>query len=76
MNDLESYLWKFRKNRLAQPGGGGGSGGNTTDWASPRKESADPGTPAKPQKSGLGVGGPKRSVKKKTKKKGSDSESD
>ena len=76
LNDLESYLWKFRKNRLAQPGGGGGSGGNTTDWASPRKESADPGTPAKPQKSGLGVGGPKRSVKKKTKKKGSDSESD
>ena len=75
LNDLESYLWKFRKNRLAQPGGGG-SGGNTTDWASPRKESADPGTPAKPQKSGLGVGGPKRSVKKKTKKKGSDSESD
>ena len=76
LNDLESYLWKFRKNRLAQPGGGGGSGGNSTDWASPRKESADPGTPAKPQKSGLGVGGPKRSVKKKTKKKGSDSESD
>ena len=75
LNDLESYLWKFRKNRLAQPGAGG-SGGNTTDWASPRKESADPGTPAKPQKSGLGVGGPKRSVKKKTKKKGSDSESD
>ena len=74
LNDLESYLWKFRKNRLAQPGGGGGS---ASDWSSPRKDSADPGkAPPKPQKSSLGVGGPKRSAKKKNKKKGSDSDSD
>ena len=75
LNDLESYLWKFRKNRLAQPRGGG-SGGNTTDWSSPQKDGAAPGTGAKPQKPGLGVGGPKRSAKKKNKKKGSDSDSD
>jgi hypothetical protein len=76
LNDLESYLWKFRKNRLAQPGRGGGSGGNTTDWSSPQKDGAAPGTPAKPHKPGLGVGGPKRSAKKKNKKKGSDSDSE
>ena len=76
LNDLESYLWKFRKNRLAQPGRGGGSGGNTTDWSSPQKDGAAPGTAAKPQKPGLGVGGPKRSAKKKNKKKGSDSDSE
>jgi hypothetical protein len=35
-----------------------------------------PGTPAKPHKPGLGVGGPKRSAKKKNKKKGSDSDSE
>ena len=76
LNDLESYLWKFRKNRLAQPGRGGGSGGNTTDWSSPQKDGVAPGTPAKPHKPGLGVGGPKRSAKKKNKKKGSDSDSE
>ena len=58
------------------PGRGGGSGGNTTDWSSPQKDGAAPGTPAKPHKPGLGVGGPKRSAKKKNKKKGSDSDSE
>ena len=64
LNDLESYLWKFRKNRLNPLGATGGSGGGTSD--------ADK-TPTKPPKSGLG--GPKRSAKKK-KKKGSDSDSE
>ena len=67
-----------RENRAPDMRAGrGGGGGSASDWSSPRKDSADPGkAPAKPQKSSLGVGGPKRSAKKKNKKKGSDSDSD
>ena len=73
LNDLESYLWRFRKQRLAQPASGGGS---ASDWSSPRKDGPHLGATAKPQKSNFGVGGPKRGAKKKNKKKGSDSDSD
>ena len=62
LNDLESYLWKFRKNRLTPASGASGSG-TTSDVDK---------TPTKPQKSQLG--GPKRTKKKK--KKGSDSDSE
>jgi hypothetical protein len=72
LNDLETYLWKFRRNRSGTMVTGGGSGAQSDAWSSPKKSGMDVATPVTAVKSGLG--GPKKPKPKK--KKGSDSESD
>ena len=72
LNDLETYLWKFRRNRSGATVTGGGSGAQSDAWSSPKKSGKDVATPVTAVKSGLG--GPKKPKPKK--KKGSDSESD
>ena len=68
LNDLESYLWKFRRKTAGAALRAGGDGRQHHGLELPpegRRGSRDWG---KPQKPGLGVGGPKRSAKKKNKK--------
>ena len=72
LNDLETYLWKFRRGRSGATVTGGGSGAQSDAWSSPKKSGKDVATPVTAVKSGLG--GPKKPKPKK--KKGSDSESD
>ena len=78
LDDLETYLWKFRRNKSGGlgVGAGGGHGSSASDGAwSPKKE-ALPGRTSfsKEERKKSYLGGPKRS--KERKKKGSDSESE
>ena len=72
LNDFETYLWKFRRNRTGASVTGGGSGTQSDAWSSPKKPGNDVAPPGTAVKSGLG--GPRKPKQKK--KKGSDSESD
>ena len=72
LNDFETYLWKFRRNRTGASVTGGGSGTQSDAWSSPKKPGNDVAPPGTAVKSGLG--GPRKPKQKK--KKGSDSESE
>jgi inositol hexakisphosphate/diphosphoinositol-pentakisphosphate kinase len=81
LDDLETYLWKFRRNKsgglgVAGGGAGGGHGSSASDGAFSPKKEALPGriSFSKEERKKSYLGGPKRS--KERKKKGSDSESE
>ena len=52
LNDFETYLWKFRRNRTGASVTGGGSGTQSDAWSSPKKPGNDVAPPGTAVKSG------------------------